>query len=231
MSNSAAFSAIFSARNNQKRQPADVIHTISSAVETIENATSHSYPEQSQSAALEEADLHTAVTFSPRADPSRQRSLHINMEELARHFRPFHTPPPPVAETPVRKVSGRNAVTKQKSYSTVFTIVESIHPNGLKTYKHTTTPLREHSVKEPELGYPDAGTEISSPRVPRQPFLNHMRKRQLLWEKFRQGNVVGRPKIWQAISVKRQRKLKMKKHKYKKLMRRTRNLRRKLNQT
>lgn len=32
----------------------------------------------------------------------------------------------------------------------------------------------------------------------------------------------------EAISVKRQRKLKMKKHKYKKLMRRTRNLRRKL---
>ncbi|RYZ81296.1 MAG: AURKAIP1/COX24 domain-containing protein [Proteobacteria bacterium] len=31
-----------------------------------------------------------------------------------------------------------------------------------------------------------------------------------------------------AISVKRQRKLKMKKHKYKKLMKRTRNLRRRL---
>lgn len=34
--------------------------------------------------------------------------------------------------------------------------------------------------------------------------------------------------IWRAISVKRQRKLKMKKHKYKKLMRKTRNLRRRL---
>ncbi|MCJ1313602.1 hypothetical protein MMC25_007281 [Agyrium rufum] len=34
--------------------------------------------------------------------------------------------------------------------------------------------------------------------------------------------------MWRCISVKRQRKLKMKKHKYKKLMRRTRNLRRKL---
>lgn len=33
---------------------------------------------------------------------------------------------------------------------------------------------------------------------------------------------------YQTLSVKRQRKLKMKKHKYKKLMRRTRNLRRKL---
>ena len=33
---------------------------------------------------------------------------------------------------------------------------------------------------------------------------------------------------WHAISVKRQRKLKMKKHKYKKLMKRTKNLRKKL---
>lgn len=37
--------------------------------------------------------------------------------------------------------------------------------------------------------------------------------------------------VWQLISVKRQRKLKMKKHKYKKLMRRTKNLRRKLDRT
>lgn len=34
--------------------------------------------------------------------------------------------------------------------------------------------------------------------------------------------------VWRAISVRRQRKLKMKKHKYKKLMKRTKFLRRKL---
>jgi hypothetical protein len=39
---------------------------------------------------------------------------------------------------------------------------------------------------------------------------------------------VRRREILQALSVKRQRKLKMKKHKYKKLMKRTRNLRRRL---
>lgn len=44
-----------------------------------------------------------------------------------------------------------------------------------------------------------------------------------------QGRVIGlrRRKLY-AISVRRQRRLKMKKHKYKKLMRRTRTLRRKL---
>ncbi|MCJ1269338.1 hypothetical protein MMC22_009230 [Lobaria immixta] len=229
-SNPTAFSTIFTPRNYQKRQSADVIYTISSTVETMENATSHPYPQQSQPATLEDADLHTAIASSSHVDASQQQDFHIDVEELTKHFRPFQTPPPPVAETPARKISQRSVTTKQKSYSTVLTIVESIHSNGHKTYKHTTTPFREHSLKYPELGYPDAATGISSPLLPRQPFLNHMRERQLRWEKFREGNKVG-PKNWQAISVKRQRKLKMKKHKYKKLMRRTRNLRRKLNQT
>lgn len=227
ISNSDAFSNIFTPRNYRKPQPADVIYTISSAVEDIENATAHSYSQQSQPAALTEADLHTAITSSSRADPSQQQRLDINVEELAKHFRPFQPPPPPTAETAARKISRRSAPTEQKSYSTVLTIVESIHPNGLKTYKHATTPFREHSLKYPELHYPDAATGISSPLLPRQPFLNHMRERQLRWENSREGKVV-RPKIWYAISVKRQRKLKMKKHKYKKLMKRTRNLRRKL---
>ncbi|MCJ1464417.1 hypothetical protein MMC07_003030 [Pseudocyphellaria aurata] len=229
-SNPAAFSTIFNPRIQQRSQSADVIYTISSAVETIENATSHSYSHQSQSATLEDADLHTAITSSSHADPSRQQSLHINVEELAKHFRPFEPPPPPIAEAPARNVSRRKAATTQKSYSTVLTIVESIHPNGLKSYQHSVTPFREHSLKYPELGYTDPATGVSSPIVPRQPFLNHMRERQLRWEKFREGNVTG-PKVWRALSVKRQRKLKMKKHKYKKLMRRTRNLRRKLDRT
>lgn len=229
-SNSTTFSNIFTLRNHQKPPYADVIYTISSAVDTIENATSHSNPQQSQTEFLEEADLHTAISSSSHGDPSRQQSLHINVEELAKRFRPFQPPPPPVAETvetPARKIPRRNSATKQKSYSTVLTIVENIYPNGLKTYKHSTTPFREHSLNYPEIGYPNAAMGTSLPLVPQQPFLNHMRERQLRWEKFREGNVVG-PKTWKAISVKRQRKLKMKKHKYKKLMRRTRNLRRKL---
>ena len=55
------------------------------------------------------------------------------------------------------------------------------------------------------------------------PFRERMRVRQETWlsrwiRHFREQ--------WSLISVKRQRKIKMKKHKYKKLMRRTRNLRR-----
>ena len=53
-----------------------------------------------------------------------------------------------------------------------------------------------------------------------------MRERQVKYEDRideRFGN-----NMWHLISVKRQRKLKMKKHKYKKLMKRTKNLRRRL---
>lgn len=223
----AAFSKIFAPRNYKKPQAADVALALSSAIRTIENVTSHSDLQQSEPATLEDAELNTAFASSSRADPSRQQGFHINVEELARSFRPFHPPPPPIAQTPAPKIPRRKTATKQKSYSTVLTIVENIFPNGIKTYKHTTTPFREHSLKYPELGYPSTTIGISAPLLPRQPFLNHMRERQLRWEKGRKRNAV-KPKIWTAISVRRQRKLKMKKHKYKKLMRRTRNLRRKL---
>jgi len=55
--------------------------------------------------------------------------------------------------------------------------------------------------------------------------------RQGKWQDYRERRGVKSPvrkPNMLLISVKRQRKLKMKKHKYKKLMKRTRNLRRKL---
>lgn len=62
----------------------------------------------------------------------------------------------------------------------------------------------------------------------RQPFLDRMMQRQN--RNNRSRDILQRPDML-AISVKRQRKLKMKKHKYKKLMKRTRLLRRKLDRT
>ncbi len=67
-------------------------------------------------------------------------------------------------------------------------------------------------------------TAPSSLKKPGSPNLERMALRQLRYEDARQHGHDG----MLAISVKRQKKLKMKKKKYKKLMRRTRNLRRKL---
>jgi hypothetical protein len=91
-----------------------------------------------------------------------------------------------------------------------------------KTYVTHSCSIRE----DPEPVGTTENPAIGNPPLVRQPFLNYMRERQRRWEEFRRQNAPGR--VWRLISVKRQRRLKMKKHKYKKLMRRTRNLRRRL---
>lgn len=101
----------------------------------------------------------------------------------------------------------------KKTYTTVLTILESTHPNGSKTYSARTSPMVSEDL--------NANTASSPSQLP---FLERMRARQEQWDDYRRSKGLG---LW-AISVKRQRRLKMKKHKYKKLMRKTRNLRRRL---
>ena len=87
--------------------------------------------------------------------------------------------------------------------------------------------LRDGAVGSP-LDLPAAEGEVGEVEAPsaspRQPFLERMRQRQDEWER---GMLQRRSHMWRAISVRRQRKLKMKKHKYKKLMRRLRHEKRK----
>ncbi|KAF2451851.1 hypothetical protein P171DRAFT_478875 [Karstenula rhodostoma CBS 690.94] len=87
-------------------------------------------------------------------------------------------------------------------------------------YSATSAPLFE-------IEMPAAENEPEQYEV-RQPFLDRMIHRQN--RNNRSRDILQRPDML-AISVKRQRKLKMKKHKYKKLMKRTRLLRRKLDRT
>lgn len=229
-SSESSFSSIFAARDRQKYLPSDVIYTLSSAMDNMEHSVS-----KSQQQLKGGPDLHAAVTqaSASNADPGAARhldgqphDLQINLHELAKTFRPFVSPPAPVPMDTTQKTTSKNQRstakrrrTTQKSYSTTLTILESTHPNGRKTYKAQTTPIREEPMGE-------NSAVLEMPPGSRQPFLNHMWERQRQLEKWRDnGPAKG---LWRAISVKRQRKLKMKKHKYKKLMRRTRNLRRRL---
>ena len=89
-------------------------------------------------------------------------------------------------------------------YKAILTIEETVDADGQHKFTaHSPRLIEEDSV----------------PRT----FVERMALRQLQYEE-RQAQRDG----MQAISVRRQKKLKMKKKKYKKLMRRTRNLRRKL---
>ncbi|KAL8757923.1 MAG: hypothetical protein Q9184_004081 [Pyrenodesmia sp. 2 TL-2023] len=145
------------------------------------------------------------------------------------------------------------APVKERTYSTTLTITEHIHPSGESTYAASVSPIvrssarpqkrngttntslssrpRTHDNKVPMIDITPPSSSFPSPSsapqggYPQQPFLERMRKRQQVWE---DGMTGKKRQIWRAISVKRQRKLKMKKHKYKKLMRKTRNLRRRL---
>jgi len=123
---------------------------------------------------------------------------------LSGKYRPFNPPPAPVPENTSESLSaGAEAAAapepETRTYTAVLTLTESTDQNGEVMYHAHSTALTPTSSR----------------------FLSRMKARQEQYRIQRAGDMY-------AISVKRQRKLKMKKHKYKKLMRRTRNLRRRL---
>lgn len=232
-SSDSTFSSIFSPRERLKHQPQDVIYTVSSAIDNIEDVTTQS---QTQQFSQEESDLRDAVTQSSVSnaemgdaqhfDGARPQTIHIDIQELAKSFQPFKAPPAPLPmdQTHLPGVVAQQSPpakrkTVRRSYSTRLLITENIHPNGHTTYETRASPFVEESAGEPQ-------EQMKLPPASRQTFLKRMLERQRRLVEWREGG--DRKDVWRAISVKRQRKLKMKKHKYKKLMRRTRNLRRKL---
>lgn len=132
--------------------------------------------------------------------------------EFPRHilsgYQPFQPPPAPLPrDTAESLAAGVEAAETQepqhRTYTTVVTLEESTNEHGEVTWLAHSSPIQEYRP------------------LPTR-FLERMQIRQ---ERFRER---AEESALYAISVKRQRKLKMKKHKYKKLMRRTRNLRRRL---
>jgi hypothetical protein len=130
-------------------------------------------------------------------------------------YQPFNPPPPPVpANTTESLAAGSEAAAEtgteefqepqHRTYTAVLTIEESTNSNGEVSYSAHSSEL------------------VALPASPMR-FLERMHLRQ---EQYRINRAEENEML--AISVKRIRKLKMKKHKYKKLMRRTRNLRRRI---
>ena len=238
-SSNKVFSSIFNARPPPRVKPSDVIYTLSTAVDSLENAASATQDQNPQQTSSEEVDLRQAVTNASHSNSDRAihhpdlpaKALHINLQELAKKFRPFVPPPAPVplgsspetlqtSETPTRLEA--QPVPIQKSYTTTLTIHETSYPNGQTIYKTHATPIVEDSNPQSSRD----STKYILPTPHNQPFLGRMRQRHL-----EHLDRLGERDAWIAISVKRQRKLKMKKHKYKKLLKKTKNLRRRLGQT
>ena len=175
--------------------------------------------------------------------------VQLMIQEVTRRFRPYNTPPVPVpmadADSEAREAEDASEEVQaqafekqiesqdQSSHSPHTTqIILEVHQNGdLQSRKFFTH-------KAPKLNLQEAYHEQSRLEGMVQRRLEELQKIEephaprALGQRIRRTPAgrdrdTRRQKIY-AISVKRQRRLKMKKHKYKKLMRKTRNLRRRL---
>ncbi|KAJ5736184.1 uncharacterized protein N7483_001309 [Penicillium malachiteum] len=207
-----AFDAIFSKRL-LKNEPEDVIFTLSSTAQSLESGANGMFEPEEQLGQLHgrfTSDANGELQILDGAD-SR-----MSVEEYVRRLRPFHPPPPPVpmdmtAELEIDAMESQEALSQQETtYSTVLTIRESRHADGRKTYEASTGPFVRDEMEAPGL-HEDFSIDAPSSS-----------SGMTYVERLRQNSTMH------ALSTKRRRKAKMKKHKFKKLMRRTRTLRRKL---
>ena len=144
------------------------------------------------------------------ADSATNFSRHL----MSGSYQPFTPPPVPTPiNTAESLAAGAEAAEsdnfepQHRTYTAVLTIEESTNEHGEVTYIAHSSPLVR---KEPR-----------TTRFLERMYIRQERHQERSRERAEENRM-------EAISVKRQRKLKMKKHKYKKLMRRTRNLRRRL---
>jgi len=202
-----AFANIFSHRS-KGHKVTDVLSTLSQTVHDLEQP-GKDHDDGSTKLSLRHAD-------------GTETNVYIQLNSMSGNFLPFNPPPPPkplsdmIAEREAENAAlspAEEAATEQmpqsRVYKAVVTIEETVDADG--QYK-----VLAHS---PQL------VEDGDPLLERQPrtFLERLAQRQLRYEDAREHA------DYYTISVKRQKKLRMKKRKYKKLMRRTRNIRQKLN--
>ncbi|KAJ4297297.1 hypothetical protein N0V88_004215 [Collariella sp. IMI 366227] len=211
-----SFAQIFAQRTRNNRV-SDVLSTLSQTVNDLEEPLSRmSIANDKQAQEAEDG----STKLSLKHPDGTETNVYLQLNSLSGHYLPYSPPPAPqpVSESaPVEAESATSAIAEElaaepepstRVYKAMVTIEETVDANG--QYKVTA-----HS---PEL------VEEDSQVAPRSSFLERLAWRQLRYDEARRQQ----DRTMQAISVKRQRKLRMKKKKYKKLMKKTRNLRRKL---
>ncbi|KAK8061505.1 hypothetical protein PG994_007871 [Apiospora phragmitis] len=209
--NDDAFAQIFSPRSKDAKYN-EVMSTLTRTVEELEQPMSGMTLGEQQEAAMAEADTEGMQKIELRHADGTESSFYIQLNAMAGQFVPFRPPPLPQPESV--EASAASAETKAEKaaepeeqhrvYKAVLTLEETTDANG-------EVRIVAHSPK------------LIEERTQPQPFLSRMAVRQ-----WRREEVRGRADKMVSISTRRQRKLKMKKKKYKKLMKRTRNERRKL---
>ncbi|KAJ5550961.1 hypothetical protein N7461_005659 [Penicillium sp. DV-2018c] len=206
ISSTDAFEAIFSSKRPARNEPEDVIFTLSSAVQSMEAGSQAMSESEDTFRAFSEQDGELRMLDGPDAK--------MSVEDFTRRLRPFQPPPAPVPMDTSAAEAEESTVAQvdneYQTYSTVLTIREARHADGRKTYEAHTGPF----VRNGEMGNLSE-ISIEAPADSSTAGMTYM-------ERLRNNRTMH------AISTKRRRKVKMKKHKFKKLMKRTRTLRRKL---
>lgn len=241
-----AFDNIFESRrqvdpwengNSAERRPEDVVYALGSLFDNIDGAANESQDDGVRWEVIQESQSNQDGNVKHLDGPPRTKSL----DEQIAEFRPFKAPPPPQAFPQEERKAGagkrKSSKAKQQSYEMRIILTENTNSSGERTYTASSSPIIR--IENPD----EKGTTVQEPSQKghaRQPFKERMLERQRAFQLRNQERIKAttnaqtmirkapsarRGKMF-LISVKRQRKLKMKKHKYKKLMKRTRNLRR-----
>ncbi|KAI8719305.1 DUF1713 domain-containing protein [Fusarium sp. LHS14.1] len=196
------FASIFTSRTRNSKM-SDTMSTLSDTIDQLEGPMAQMTIGQEGQDSMHKVDIKNA--------DGSESSMYLQIDTMSGEFLPFRPPPLPqpqsAAETDgaVAEAEAAEEVPQHRVYKALFTIEESTDPDG-------QIRIMAHSPR------------IMQDAQPRS-FLERLALRQLKFDEAQ-----GRRDM-HAISVKRQRKLKMKKKKYKKLMKRTRVLRRKLDRT
>ncbi|KEF54154.1 uncharacterized protein A1O9_09949 [Exophiala aquamarina CBS 119918] len=224
-----AVDKIFQPKPKRSRTaPQDVIYTLSSAVENLNDQMTTKKADQKAHIikALVQANNNVDsnephhLDGAPQSINSSLPNVRIALQEIARRFRPYNVPPAPVplADPHAKSVQHQEAenemfldVEVQQAGSEPY--VQRVVINGQNSEDPETRDFFTSNgaptveVEDPAGFQYIVGPEINQPSVGRR----------------RQG--LYRSPTMMAISVKRQRRLKMKKHKFKKLTKRLRTLR------
>ncbi|KAM0556706.1 hypothetical protein ACHAPJ_005765 [Fusarium lateritium] len=197
------FASIFAGRSRNNKI-SDTVSTLSDTIEQLEGPMAQmTIGGQEGQEAMHKVDI--------KNPDGTESSMYLQIDTMSGEFLPFRPPPLPQAQaageadSALAEAEAAEDVPQHRIYKALFTIEESTDPDG-------QIRIMAHSPR------------IMQDAQPRS-FLERLALRQLKFDEAQ-----GRRDM-HAISVKRQRKLKMKKKKYKKLMKRTRVLRRKLDRT
>ncbi|KAI0837190.1 hypothetical protein F5Y06DRAFT_93393 [Hypoxylon sp. FL0890] len=200
-----AFAQIFAPRTKNSKYN-DVISSLSRTVDELEQPMQNMTPDTQQGGeTITDANGEPMHKIDLKHPDGTESSVYIQLNSMSGHFLPFRPPPLPQPESAVEEEMVAEDLAHHRVYKAMLTLEETTDEDG-------RIRIVAHSPKLVE--------EAPTPRT----FLERMAMRQVRWREEVRGQ--GHDMI--AISVRRQRKLKMKKKKYKKLMKRTRNVRRKL---